>query len=89
MAAGPPKDDVNRLAAVQALAGSRSLRAVWGERAGGLTFEIAGVERCFVKWAPAASSIDLGAEAVRLSWAAPFTSAPRVLDCGTDESGRI
>jgi len=54
---------------------------------GGLTFEVAGTERLFIKWAPASSGIDLDAEAARLSWAGAFTIVPRVLGSGRDEAG--
>ncbi len=66
----------------------RAVRAVWQNELGGITFEVgAGTERCFVKWAPAASGIDLGAEAARLDWAVSFTRVPRLLGQGTDATG--
>lgn len=75
-------------AAVAALADGRPLRAVWENELGGLTFEIgAGDGRCFVKWAPAGSGLDLAREAPRLRWAAQFTPVPRVLAEGSDSSG--
>jgi len=40
-----------------------------------------------VKWAPAGSGIDLGAEAARLSWAGQFARVPAVLDRGADDAG--
>jgi len=74
---------------VAALAGEQPLRPVWENELGGLTFEIgSGVDRYFVKWAPAASGIDLDAEAARMSWASVFTPVPRVLDQGADDTGR-
>jgi kanamycin kinase len=42
----------------------------------------AGVTRCFVKWAPAGSGLDLAAEADRMSWAAAFHPVPKVLARG-------
>jgi kanamycin kinase len=61
---------------------------VWENVLGGLTFEVgAGTERCFVKWTPRASGVDLEAEAARLAWACTFTSVPRVLDHGTNGDG--
>ncbi len=75
-------------APVHRLAAGRPLRVVWENELGGLTYEVGtGRERCFVKWNPPTSCIDLGAEAARLEWAAPFTSVPRVLDAGTDDAG--
>jgi kanamycin kinase len=71
-----------------ALADSGPVRAVWINELGGVTFEMApGGQRRFVKWAPAGSGIDLGAEAARLRWAAPFTAVPRLLDEGADPAG--
>jgi len=87
MLAGPP-GRVSVPEPVAALAGQRPLRAVWENERGALTFEIgARSERCFVKWAPAASGIDLGAEAARLRWARSFTPVPRVLSQGADNAG--
>jgi kanamycin kinase len=87
MLAGPPSRDVELPAAVEALACGRPVRTVWENELGGLTFEVAGTERFFVKWAPASSGIDFGAEAARLSWAVAYTCVPRVLEQGGDETG--
>lgn len=71
-----------------AVAAGRPLRPVWQNELGGLTFEVgAGNSRCFVKWAPCGSGIDLGAEADRMRWAAPFTPVPQVLGEGADGTG--
>jgi len=70
------------------LAAGRPVRPVWQNELGGLTFELgAGPERCFVKWAPATSGIDLAREAARLVWAAAFTPVPRVVTAGGDGAG--
>jgi kanamycin kinase len=70
------------------VAAGRVTRLVWENEAGGLTYEVgAGPDRCFVKWTPQASGIDLGDEAVRLVWAAPSTPVPRLLSQGLDEAG--
>jgi len=75
-------------AAVVMVAAGRVTRLVWENEAGGLTYEVgAGPDRCFVKWTPPASGIDLGEEAVRLVWAAPFTPVPRLLSQGFDGAG--
>lgn len=61
---------------------------VWQNELGGLTFEMGEAPRqVFVKWAPAESGLDLPAEAARMSWAAPFTPVPMVLDQGVDKEG--
>ena len=75
-------------AAVTAAAAGRTVRLVWQNEVGGLTFEAGrGAGRCFIKWSPAASWIDLAGEAERLSWAAPFHPVPRVLARGADVAG--
>ena len=74
--------------AIVAVAGGRPARVVWENRLGGLTCEVGtGAGRCFVKWAPTASGIDLGAEASRLSWALPFTPVPQPISEGNDSTG--
>jgi aminoglycoside phosphotransferase len=73
---------------VAELAAARTVRLVWENELGGLTFEVgADPDRCFVKWVPVASGIDLGAEAARMTWARPFTPVPRLLGQGADETG--
>jgi kanamycin kinase len=73
---------------VSAVAAGRPVRLAWENEAGGLTFEVGtGPGRCFVKWAPAASGLDLRAEAARLSWAAPYTPVPRLLSHDGDGTG--
>lgn len=86
--AGPPLRGVEVPDSVQKIAADRPVRAVWENELGGLTFEIgSGVGRWFVKWAPAASRIDLGREAERLRWAIRWSAVPRLLDRGTDANG--
>jgi len=73
---------------VRRLAAGRPLRLVWRNELGGLTYEMGtGPARCFAKWTPAASGIDLSAEVARMAWAAPFTPVPRVLDARADDIG--
>ena len=75
-------------AAVDVVAAGRAARLVWENEAGGLTYEVgASPDRCFVKWTPLSSGIDLGKEAIRLVWAAPFTPVPRLLSQGQDAAG--
>jgi kanamycin kinase len=75
--------------AVALAAGSRDLALVWTNRySGGLTFTFGeGDGRCFVKWVPAASGIDLAGEAERMGWAGQFHPVPRPLDQGRDAEG--
>ncbi len=74
--------------AVAAFAGERPVRLAWENEVGGLTFEVgAGPGRCFVKWGPRSSGIDLEAEARRMVWAAPFTAVPLPIGLGRDETG--
>jgi aminoglycoside phosphotransferase len=88
MAAGSPQPDVTVPAAVASVAAGRTLRLVWVNETDGLTFEAGtGADRCFIKWAPAASHPDLAAEADRLAWARRFHPVPEPLACGTDASG--
>lgn len=88
MIASRPTGDVLVPLCVEAIAAGRSVRPVWQNELGGLTFEVgADGERCFVKWAPTASGIDLSAEAARLAWAIASSPVPRVLGGGSDELG--
>ena len=63
--------------AVKAVSGGGTVRLVWENELGGLTFEVTRAsERRFVKSAPSGSGLDLGAELVRLRWAVGFTAVP-------------
>lgn len=86
MIAGTPTGGTPVPPQVTALAAGASIRPVWENELGGLTFELGGDNaRRFVKWTPASSGIDLGAERVRLTWAAGYTTVPTPLDYGEDE----
>jgi kanamycin kinase len=75
-------------ARVSELAAGERLRLVWENECGGLTFDVGeGPDRRFVKWAPAGSQPDLMAEVPRMRWAIGFTTVPRVLGHGTDDTG--
>ena len=75
-------------AAVVSAASGRELTLVWVNDAGGLTFTFgAGRQRCFIKWAPAGSGLDLAGEAARMAWAGQFHPVPRPLDQGHDDEG--
>lgn len=81
--AAPPAVDVAVPAAVVELASGRSLRPVWQNQLGGLTFEVgSGTNRCFVKWAAASTGLHLEAEAERMRWLASFSPAPKVIGAG-------
>ena len=70
------------------MAAGRPLRLVWTNEAGGLTFEAGtGASRCFIKWAPASSHLDLAAEADRMQWAGQFHPVPKPLAHGADAAG--
>ncbi len=80
MVAGKPLTDLAVPASVLMAARGRRVRPVWENEPGGVTFEVgAGPERCFVKWTPMTSGIDLTDEVTRLSWAvAPEASGELV-----------
>jgi aminoglycoside phosphotransferase len=88
MVIGPAQGEVAVPVGVASVAGGRPLRLAWANSAGGLTFE-AGTEtsRCFIKWTPAGSCLDLAAEADRMAWARPFHPVPEPLALGADASG--
>lgn len=66
----------------------RRARPVWENELGGLTFEVGrGQQRCYLKWAPTESGIDLAAEAARLRWAATLTPVPPLLARGSGTAG--
>lgn len=71
-----------------AVAAGRAVKRVWENELGGQTYEIGtGSGRCFVKWTPTASGVDLGREVARLAWAVDYTPVPVVLDKGVDDEG--
>ena len=74
---------------VAAAVGRRDLTFVWANHYyGSQTFTFGeGDGRCFVKWAPAASGIDLVGEAERMAWAGQFHPVPCPLDHGRDAQG--
>ncbi len=72
---------------VLAIAAGRRPALVWHNE-DALTYEVGeGAQRCFVKWSPAESRLDLAAEADRMEWAGPFHPVPQVLTRGADEAG--
>ncbi len=86
--AGAPEVTVAVPVSVVRLAAGRDVRPVWQNELGGLTFELLGSPRLFVKWAPSDSGIDLDAERLRLAWCRRFTCVPEVVDAGSDGDGR-
>lgn len=88
MVSSPPEPGAPVPRAVGVFAAGRPVRAVWSNELGGMTFEVgAGHDRCFVKWAPAGSRLDLAREVPRLTWAARFIRVPRVLAQDSDDTG--
>jgi kanamycin kinase len=86
--AGPPRKRIDIPAVVVLVAGEDTVRCVWENEAGGLTFELSNPSRRrFMKWAPAGSGIDLNGEAARLTWAIRFATVPRYIDGGQDQKG--
>ena len=74
-------------AAVRELAAARPVSLAW-ENEDALTFEVGeGPDRCFAKWAPTGSPLDLAAEAARMTWAVAYTPVPRVVGQGADSEG--
>jgi aminoglycoside phosphotransferase len=85
---GLPSADVTIPDAVREAAAGAGIHPVWVNELGGITFRLGdGPGRRFVKWMPADSGFDLGAEAMRLRWASAFTPVPQVLDQGSDDQG--
>jgi kanamycin kinase len=75
-------------AAVALAAGGRELTLVWVNEAGGMTFTFGeDPGRCFIKWAPADSGLDLSGEADRMTWAGQYHPVPRPLAQGHDDDG--
>lgn len=89
---GAPGDAVDVPPVVAELAAGRTLRPVWRNELGGLTFEIIPDSdrdgRCFVKWVPPGAPLDLIGEASRLEWAARYTPVPQPIDAGANASGQ-
>ncbi len=82
------KQDVTVPVGVAPVAAGRPLRLAWTNEAGGLTFEAGmGASRCFIKWAPAGSQLDLAAEANRTEWAGQFHPVPKPLARRADAAG--
>lgn len=85
---GAPSESVDEPLVLQRLAGGRPTRPVWVNELGGVTYEVgADGDRCFLKWAPARSGVDLAAEAARMDWARAFVSVPSPLELGEDDQG--
>jgi kanamycin kinase len=82
------ESEVTVPAPVVAAAGGREVSLVWVNEAGGLTFAVGeGAGRCFIKWAPAGSGLDLSGEASRLAWARQYHLVPQPLGHGHDGTG--
>lgn len=87
---GVPRDEVSVPDAVRAVAAADQITVVWANELGGLTFELTGVDRRFVKWAPVESSLDLEGEAERMRWAGRYAAhVPTVLDVRRSDEGAV
>ena len=87
VSAEAPRRSATPPAAVRELTTARQVRLAW-ENEDALTFEVGdGPDRCFVKWAPAGSPLDLAAELARMTWAVAYAPVPRVLGMGADSDG--
>jgi kanamycin kinase len=76
---GTPRKSIEIPESVRAVAGGGSVRAVWENELGGLTFEVgAGPERRFIKWAPAGNGLS------RYSEVLSITQLGRAADTGPD-----
>src|ERR1700739_260285 len=74
--------------AVASAADGRELTLVWVNEVGGMTFTFGeGTERCFIKWVPVGSGLDLSGEADRMTWAGQHHPVPRPLAQGHDDEG--
>jgi kanamycin kinase len=75
-------------ASVNSAVGGRELTLVWVNEVGGVTFTFGeGAGRCFIKWAPAGSGLDLSGEADRMTWASQYHPVPQPLAQGRDAEG--
>ncbi|MGL3805282.1 aminoglycoside 3'-phosphotransferase [Paeniglutamicibacter sp. R2-26] len=85
-----PGSDVPLPARVRVLAGADSIRPVWVNGVGGLTFRLGEgtVRDRYVKYAAAGTpESDFAGEAERMAWAGRFSPVPEVLDQGSDDVG--
>lgn len=88
----PPPDDDDTAPLqpipVTAIAAGRECHLIW-QNVDALTYEVgSGADRCFVKWTPVTSSLNLDDEAERMAWAVTYTPVPEILSRGADETGR-
>jgi kanamycin kinase len=83
-----PTEPVRVPDALRTLIGADDAVPVWRNQLGNLTFAVGSpTPERYVKWSPAGSPIDLGAEATRMRWARAFAPVPEVLELGADSSG--
>lgn len=88
MISGPPREPVDVPSALRPFILEKPYEFVWRNELGGLTLRVGDPSSCvYVKWTPVHGGVDLGAEVERLSWAAPFTPVPLLLDVGSDAQG--
>lgn len=79
-----PAPDIAVPAAVAARAAARRITPVWRNDLGGITFRLGDDE--YIKWMPTQTpELDFDAEAVRLRWAQPHVTVPRVIARGSSD----
>jgi kanamycin kinase len=79
-----PLEPVTEPAVVRQLAGDARVTPVWRNGLGGVTFRTD--DGRYLKYGPRNAETSMEAEAARLSWAAPHTPVPRVIEAGGDAS---
>ncbi len=79
-----PREPIAVPRAVRDVARGAGLVPVWRSEVGGLTFRTD--DGRYIKWGPRHPELDMGAEAARLSWAARYTTVPRVIEIGGDRT---
>ncbi|WP_197522733.1 aminoglycoside 3'-phosphotransferase [Occultella aeris] len=77
-----PNEPVTEPDVVRRLAGTARLTPVWRNGLGGVTFRTD--DGRYLKYGPRNDETSMDAEAARLSWAAPHTRVPRLIEVGGD-----
>ncbi|WP_120002949.1 aminoglycoside 3'-phosphotransferase [Nesterenkonia muleiensis] len=90
--ASVPQGEVEVPERVLERAAGDSIKPIWRNELGGMTFRLAGAHGTrYLKWqdytglgADRHAEVDLGTEAEKLAWANRFVTVPQVLDSGVD-----
>ena len=81
-----PTEPIDVPERVAEIAGSRSLRAVWNNELGGVTWA---ADDIHIKWNPNTTGVDLSAEIERMAWLrtrVPEVRCPAIIEHGTDNN---